>query len=63
MLTVTVGKKVLEIADSERQRTEIFDRVVGYYRPITEWNIGKQQEFRDRIRYGEGEMLYEIREE
>jgi len=28
--------------------TEIYSRVVGYYRPVSKWNIGKVQEFKDR---------------
>jgi ribonucleoside-triphosphate reductase len=28
--------------------TEVYSRVVGYYRPVSKWNIGKQEEFRDR---------------
>ncbi len=32
----------------ERQRCEVFSRVMGYHRPISWWNIGKQQEHRDR---------------
>jgi ribonucleoside-triphosphate reductase len=28
-----------------RQETEIYSRVVGYYRPINQWNSGKQAEF------------------
>ena len=27
---------------------EVYSRVVGYYRPITNWNLGKQQEFKER---------------
>jgi anaerobic ribonucleoside-triphosphate reductase len=27
---------------------EVYSRVVGFYRPITQWNVGKQEEFRDR---------------
>ncbi len=30
------------------QRTEIYSRVVGYIRPIAQWNDGKQAEFSDR---------------
>jgi len=29
-------------------KTEIYSRVVGYYRPLNRWNIGKVQEFYDR---------------
>jgi ribonucleoside-triphosphate reductase len=31
--------------------TEIFSRVVGYLRPIQQWNPGKQSEFKDRKTY------------
>ena len=27
---------------------EVYSRVVGYYRPVQNWNKGKQQEFRER---------------
>ncbi len=30
---------------------EVFSRVVGYFRPVQNWNLGKQQEFRDRKTY------------
>lgn len=28
--------------------TEVYSRVVGYYRPIQNWNEGKQMEFSQR---------------
>ena len=31
-----------------RQRCEVYSRVVGYIRPINQWNIGKQAEWKDR---------------
>jgi ribonucleoside-triphosphate reductase (formate) len=33
----------------ERVRCEIYSRVVGYLRPITQWNDGKREEFKDRV--------------
>lgn len=30
------------------EKTEIFSRVVGYYRPVQNWNLGKKEEFKDR---------------
>ena len=33
--------------------TEVYSRITGYYRPVKNWNIGKTQEFKER-------MLYEI---
>lgn len=29
-------------------KPEIYSRVVGYFRPVQNWNIGKKQEFKDR---------------
>jgi ribonucleoside-triphosphate reductase len=36
--------------ESEGKRTpcEVYSRVVGYLRPVEQWNRGKQQEFKDR---------------
>lgn len=28
--------------------TEVYSRVVGYHRPVKNWNKGKREEFRDR---------------
>lgn len=30
---------------------EIWSRVVGYYRPVDQWNVGKQQEYAERVEY------------
>jgi len=30
---------------------EVYSRVVGYLRPVSQWNAGKQQEFKDRKTY------------
>lgn len=32
----------------ERQKCEVYSRVVGYLRPVNQWNNGKRQEFYDR---------------
>ena len=31
--------------------TEVYTRIVGYYRPISQWNKGKQMEYDDRVCY------------
>ena len=33
------------------QRTEVYSRVVGYFRPVQNWNEGKKVEFKDRTPY------------
>ena len=32
----------------ERTKCEVYSRVVGYLRPVDQWNPGKKQEFHDR---------------
>ena len=31
---------------------EVYSRIVGYFRPVQQWNDGKGQEFKDRVYYG-----------
>jgi hypothetical protein len=37
---------------------EIYSRVVGYFRPVSQWNRGKQQEFRERKYTGIGNFYF-----
>lgn len=30
---------------------EVYSRVVGYFRPVNQWNKGKQEEFAERKEY------------
>jgi len=36
---------------TKKQKCEVYSRVVGYLSPISEWNDGKQEEFKDRKNY------------
>jgi len=36
------------------QKTEVYSRITGYYRPVQNWNDGKAQEFKDRKVYDVG---------
>ena len=44
----------ITIDDSERTPCEIWSRVMGYHRPVSAFNAGKQQEHRDRVWFTEG---------
>ena len=35
-------------SEDKRTKCEVYSRVVGYLRPVNQWNLGKQQEFYDR---------------
>ncbi len=37
--------------------TEVYSRIVGYYRPIRQWNNGKKEEFKDRLEYLEEKAI------
>lgn len=37
-----------ELRDDERQVCEVWTRVMGYHRPVSEFNLGKQAEFKER---------------
>ena len=43
----------IELKDEERTKCEIWTRVMGYHRPISSVNIGKQGEFAERKYFDE----------
>ena len=43
----------IQLLDEERTPCEIWSRVMGYHRPVDQWNPGKQQEFQDRLNFSE----------
>jgi len=34
-----------------QQKTEVYSRVCGFFRPVQQWNKGKQEEFSQRREY------------
>lgn len=40
--------KITLMKEEERQRCEVWTRVMGYYRPVSQFNRGKQSEFAER---------------
>lgn len=44
--------------DDERQPCEIWNRVMGYHRPVSAWNAGKQQEHKDRRLFRERKVSF-----
>jgi anaerobic ribonucleoside-triphosphate reductase len=45
------NKNIMTSKKLERQKCEIYSRVVGYLSPIHRWNKGKRAEFDDRKEY------------
>lgn len=38
----------LKALEQQRTQCEVYSRVVGYIRPVQQWNDGKQSEYGDR---------------
>lgn len=41
------------LTDDERQPCEVWTRVMGYHRPVSSFNIGKQGEYAERTCFAE----------
>ena len=39
------------VKKERRIPVEVYSRVVGYFRPVDQWNKGKQEEFKERKAY------------
>ncbi len=46
----------ITLREEERQRCEVWTRVMGYHRPVASFNVGKQGEFAERVHFEEGRM-------
>ncbi len=53
MTTLRTSNAHPVLADSERQRCEIWTRVMGYHRPVASFNTGKKGEFAERVYFRE----------
>jgi hypothetical protein len=45
----------ITLADDERQRCEVWTRVMGYHRPVASFNIGKKGEHCERRFFSEAQ--------
>ena len=45
----TINFEDVKLNDSERQPCEVWTRVMGYLRPVSEFNKGKKSEFYSRV--------------
>ncbi len=53
MTTIPLTPEAIELAEHERQRCEVWTRVMGYHRPVASFNTGKQGEFLERRHFEE----------
>jgi ribonucleoside-triphosphate reductase len=45
------------------EKTEVYSRITGYYRPIRNWNDGKSQEYKERLVYDIENSVIDKKEE
>lgn len=50
----------IELKDEERQPCEIWTRVMGYHRPVSEFNKGKKEEFAERKCFTEKNAIHRM---
>lgn len=43
----------ITLSDDERQQCEVWTRVMGYHRPVSSFNRGKQGEYAERTCFAE----------
>ena len=47
------NNQAVQLKQEQRTRCEIWTRVMGYHRPVTSFNPGKQSEYADRKFFNE----------
>lgn len=53
----------IKLSDQERQSCEVWTRVMGYCRPVSEFNKGKKSEFKERKCFSEEKAMQQIHDE
>ncbi len=48
MATMMNEQEIPQLRDEERQPCEVWTRVMGYFRPVSSFNRGKQGEYHER---------------
>ena len=51
---------MLELKEEERQKCEIWTRVMGYFRPTMSFNVGKLSEFKERVYFSESKAKQDV---
>lgn len=53
------AQQPIRLEDHERQRCEVWTRVMGYHRPVSSFNPGKQSEHAERTPFTEARQQWE----
>lgn len=55
-----VATENVQLADENRQVCEVWTRVMGYFRPVSQFNAGKKSEYSDRILLKSQDLVREV---
>lgn len=58
-----MSEEKVVLDDVERQKCEVWTRVMGYHRPVQSFNIGKKGEFAERKYFSEAKALRKERKD
>lgn len=61
MVTNNKDRYEIKLEDNERQECEVWTRVMGYMRPLSQFNKGKQSEYKERKWFTERKALKNFR--
>jgi anaerobic ribonucleoside-triphosphate reductase len=53
-------EKEIKLDDAERQECEIWTRVMGYFRPVEAFNVGKKSEYAERVCFSEKKAVAHV---
>lgn len=56
----TINFDDIRLSDEERQPCEVWTRVMGYFRPVSEFNVGKKSEFYSRKCFCESKAVIDL---
>lgn len=56
-------EEILEANKDKRKECEIYTRIMGYFRPVSQYNKGKQSEYNERVWFTEEQILKHEKEE
>lgn len=53
-------EKEVKLDDAERQECEVWTRVMGYFRPVEAFNVGKKSEYAERVCFSEQKAVAHV---
>lgn len=46
-----INEVKLKMENAGNNTAEIYQKITGYARPVSQWNLGKKEEYKDRREY------------